>query len=89
MIGAGAHSHINNFRFLISSHLKIYKYLMNNKVLKSETMKIDFIENLDSLSFSDEISETMMMGMRLNQGINLRKFNKNLEKQFTKFLIMK
>ena len=43
-------------------------------------MKMNFIENLESLSYSDEISETMMMGMRLNQGISLKKF----EMQFGK-----
>tara|TARA_Y100001936_G_scaffold229029_1_gene250785 strand:- start:37941 stop:39146 length:1206 start_codon:yes stop_codon:yes gene_type:complete len=80
-IGAGAHSRINNFRFSnIKSPKKYINTLMNNKVLKSETMKIDFIENLDSLSFSDEISETMMMGMRLNQGIKLEKFKQKFGK---------
>ena len=80
-IGAGAHSRINNFRFSnIKSPKKYINTLMNNKVLKSETMKIDFIENLDSLSYSDEISETMMMGMRLNQGIKLEKFKQKFGK---------
>ena len=80
-VGAGAHSHINNFRFSNIKSPKTYiNTLMNNKVLKSETMKIDFIENLDTLSFSDEISETMMMGMRLNQGIKLEKFKQKFGK---------
>ena len=48
--------------------------------INKETMKIDFIENLDTLTFSDEISETMMMGMRLNQGIKLEKFKQKFGK---------
>lgn len=80
-VGAGAHSHINNFRFSNIKSPKTYiNSLINNKVLGSEIMKINFIESLDSLSLSDEISETMMMGMRLNEGINLIKFKKKFGK---------
>ena len=80
-VGAGAHSHINNFRFSNIKSPKTYiNSLINNKVLSSEIMKINFIESLDSLSLSDEISETMMMGMRLNEGINLIKFKNKFGK---------
>jgi oxygen-independent coproporphyrinogen-3 oxidase len=78
-IGAGAHSHINNFRFSNIKSPKAYtNSLINNKF---EIKKMNFIENIESLSYSDEISETMMMGMRLNQGINLREFEKKFGKK--------
>lgn len=80
-IGAGAHSHINNFRFSNIKSPKTYtNSFVNSKFINSKIMKMNFIENLESLSYSDEISETMMMGMRLNQGISLKKF----EMQFGK-----
>ncbi|MBA30998.1 MAG: coproporphyrinogen III oxidase [Chloroflexi bacterium] len=83
-LGAGAHSHINNIRFSNIRSPKLYTSNLNKKTsIKSNSNQLDFIENLEKLSYSEQISDTLMMGMRLNEGINLTVFEKKFGKSMT------
>ena len=79
-IGPGAHSYIPPFRFSnIKSPREYTKYLndlkfehFNNNSINKDNLKfIDIYEKIDA---SLEISETIMLGLRLNSGIKIKKF---------------
>ena len=79
-IGPGAHSYITPFRFRnIKSPSEYTKYLndlkvehFNNNALNKDNVKfIDIYEKIDA---SLEIAETIMLGLRLNSGIKIKKF---------------
>lgn len=83
-LGAGAHSHVNNIRFSNIRSPKLYtNSLINNSYVKTINDQLNFIENFEQLSYSEQISDTLMMGMRLSEGININDFEKTFGKSIT------
>ncbi len=67
-LGAGSHSYLNGKRF--SNALEIEGYL---KYIKEGRRPV--IESID-ISFKDEISETMFLGLRMMEGISIEAFQR-------------
>lgn len=65
-LGAGSHSYFNKERFSNVNDIEEYTHLV-------EDGKIP-LENRIGLSIKDEISETMFLGLRLMEGISVKKF---------------
>ena len=71
-IGPGAHSYIPPYRFSnIKSPREYTKYLNNISINKEDLIFIDINEKINP---SLEISETIMLGLRLNTGIKIKEF---------------
>lgn len=75
-IGPGSHSYLNEKRFSNYKDIKTYC----EKLKKSELP----IENIEKLDKQDMMEEKVIMGLRMNEGINLKKFNKRFEIDFMK-----
>ena len=77
-IGAGAHGYANGYRYSVVRSPR--KYIQQVSVHDSEILPYPMSNTVDEyykVSFDDEISETIMMGMRLvKQGIKLDEFQK-------------
>lgn len=77
-LGASSHSNINNIRFF--NHIDIEKYIksINNNSLP--------INSYEILSVKDRINEYMIMGLRMNNGINIdavnSRFNIDIENYY-------
>jgi oxygen-independent coproporphyrinogen III oxidase len=67
-IGAGAHSYLNNIRF--NNFNEIKQYITHIQVEGKP------VENSISLTQKEEISETMFLGLRMMEGISVKKFHK-------------
>lgn len=74
--GLSASSNIKNLRYRNFSDFKNYY-----EALDKNEKPIEFSENL---SKNDRINEFIMMGLRLNSGIDLGEFNKRFEEDFLK-----
>jgi oxygen-independent coproporphyrinogen III oxidase len=74
--GAGAHSHYLQRRW--ENYNKIPEYIDSAiQIRKNNDLISPMTSNLTNLSKNDEISETMMMGLRLtNEGIHAELFQK-------------
>lgn len=66
-MGVSAHSYLNKNRFSNFNDINEYIHSIN-----SETLPVSAEEIKDK---QDEITETIFLGLRLNKGLNLRKFN--------------
>lgn len=66
--GVAAHSYINNHRFYNHSGIEEYSYDIQNHQKP--------IEESHSLSIKEEISETMFLGLRMMEGVNVKDFVK-------------
>ena len=77
-LGASAHSNIDNTRYSCVNSVKAY-----NESLSSDKCPWDFFETLDK---KDRINEFMIMGIRMNKGIDLdygsKKFNTDLNEYY-------
>ena len=79
-IGPGAHSYIPPYRFSnIKSPREYTKYLNNIKTKEFDNISLTkenlkFIDIYEKIDKSLEISETIMLGLRLNSGIKIKRF---------------
>ena len=79
-IGPGAHSYIPPYRFSnIKSPREYTKYLNNIKTKEFDNISLSkenlkFIDIYEKIDKSLEISETIMLGLRLNSGIKIKRF---------------
>ncbi|MDI9475464.1 MAG: radical SAM family heme chaperone HemW [Natronincolaceae bacterium] len=65
-LGAGSHSYLNKKRFNNVNDIEKYIYLVKNERTP--------VENEIDVSDKDEIGETMFLGLRLIEGISVKKF---------------
>ena len=65
-LGAGSHSHFNKKRFNNVNEIEKYISLVENGKTP--------VENKIDVSDKDEISETMFLGLRLMEGVSVKKF---------------
>ncbi|CAH2214137.1 radical SAM family heme chaperone HemW [Tepidibacter aestuarii] len=75
-LGPGSHSYLNKERFSNYKDIKTYC-----EKLKDFELPIEHVEKLDK---QDMIEEKIFMGLRMNEGIDLKKFNKEFEVDFMK-----
>lgn len=71
-LGAGAHSYFQGKRF--NNILSLDRYseaILNNK---------NIIENVDKIDYNEQISEFIILGLRLLDGINLSEFRQKFKK---------
>lgn len=73
-VGAGSHSKINSKRFWNVKDVKQYIDKIKNK--KS------CIEGFENINIDEDMWETILLNLRLNEGINISEFNKKYEKDF-------
>jgi oxygen-independent coproporphyrinogen-3 oxidase len=84
-VGPGAHSSLNNHRFsnlnsprqYISklNSTKTHTYQPWEKLNKEKLHNLPFIDDIEVLEKSIQMGETMMLGLRLNEGIYLDSFS--------------
>ncbi len=70
-LGVSSHSYLNSRRFSNTKDLEEY-----SNFLKNETLPIIYEELMTK---NDEIFETMFLGLRQNEGININKFKKRFD----------
>ncbi|MCT4507567.1 MAG: radical SAM family heme chaperone HemW [Tepidibacter sp.] len=75
-LGPGSHSYLNEERFSNYKDIKTYCEKLRNFKLP--------IANVEKLDKQDMIEEKIFMGLRMNEGINLEKFNQEFEVDFMK-----
>jgi len=76
-LGAGAHSYFDNKRFNNANKIEEYITLINGD--NSASLSLEFslaVENIIQVSRADEISETMFLGLRMTEGIEVDEFIK-------------
>jgi len=84
-VGPGAHSYLGSHRFsnvrLPRTYLASFDSTQDIGRLKSEDFSVDSLEALGLIEVAEmippalEMSETMMLGLRLNQGVRLKEFH--------------
>ncbi|WP_099187354.1 radical SAM family heme chaperone HemW [Tepidibacter mesophilus] len=75
-LGPGAHSYLNKERFSNYKDIKTYCEKLRNFELP--------IENIEKLDKQDMIEEKIFMGLRMNEGIDLKKINEEFKVDFMK-----
>ncbi len=73
-LGPGSHSYLNEERFSNCKDIKTYC-----EKLRAFELPIEHIEKLDK---QDMMEEKIFMGLRMNEGINLKKFNEKFKVDF-------
>lgn len=73
-VGAGSHSKIDSKRFWNIRNIEEYV-----SALKTDRSHIEGYENID---IDEDMWETIFLGLRLNEGVNIDEFNKRYDKDF-------
>lgn len=73
-VGAGSHSKIDSKRFWNMRNIEEYI-----SALKTNRSHIEGYENID---IDEDMWETIFLGLRLNEGVNIDEFNKRYDKDF-------
>lgn len=71
-LGLGAASLLKGHRFSVIRDMNTYLNILSH----SDISLNELYENKIDLSFEDEIAETMILGLRLTQGINIKEVNR-------------
>ncbi|MEJ8554306.1 radical SAM family heme chaperone HemW [Tepidibacter sp. Z1-5] len=75
-LGPGSHSYLNQKRYSNYKDIKTYCEKLRNSELP--------IEHIEKLDKQDMMEEKIIMGLRMNEGIDLEKFNEGFEVDFMK-----
>jgi oxygen-independent coproporphyrinogen-3 oxidase len=80
-LGAGAHSYFNGIRYFNYSPLDIYSNLLGKGYLP--------VEDQEKISLQRKIEDTIILGLRLNQGIDLKRLTRETGQDVTQRYIDK
>ncbi|SHI70798.1 radical SAM family heme chaperone HemW [Lutispora thermophila] len=75
-VGAGSHSKIDNRRFWNYEDLNVYINCLQKGILP--------IKDSEIIGFEEELWETIILGLRLNSGLNISEINKKYNINFLK-----